>query len=258
MATAIPPTTMPLHPRRAGAYFLTIVGRADDLARRVASFQVNLNTNVARFDELTFPQTFYTLSVQACKTRTPCTFTCSSGGADATSGMISISADGLTIELERTDDGSREQIPLHLVAFLECFAVDDANALRCRIHCVGDSHADVIFCLVTTDASSPEDDEFEFAQWILAIVCTMTALRESKQRGPGQLLWQAARLRILELTCLMGITAAFKAQSPQMEAISFLDAIRDTQGVLEDIAANDRTVSLDACHFLRVPDQPTQ
>ncbi|ETW09989.1 hypothetical protein H310_00400 [Aphanomyces invadans] len=228
---------LPLHPRRAGMYFQTILGRVSDIHARIAAFQ-----------------RFYLTSLQACKAGAACLVLLGES-QDGTPSVASISPNGLSLEVRQ---GPHVVVTIQLrdIGYVVCSS-DEDEALWCRIHQSHGQDVTVAFTAATPsnkydNTDDNNDNEFTFAQWVLVIMCTATALRQGDQDKSTRLLWQAARLRVVELTCLMGINQTFMEKSPHMEAISFLDAIQDTQRVLHDIAAADASVDLDSCWFLRV------
>jgi hypothetical protein len=100
------------------------------------------------------------------------------------------------------------------------------------------------FGLDTSDVSA-EEEEFQISQWIFGIICTAMALQQgSVQSNPTQVLWQAARLRILERTSLLG-------RRQKEEPTSLLEAIHDTQRMMQGIADADVNVNLSKCLFVR-------
>ncbi|CAK4686129.1 unnamed protein product [Aphanomyces euteiches] len=123
--------------------------------------------------------------------------------------------------------------------------------LCCRIH-YRDETDSTERCVTLSFGAGDDDDGFTFVQWVLAILCTATTLRQSKACKTTQLLWQAARLRILELTGILGHHSKVRQQNRVVDTMSFLDAIQTTQSVLEEIADDDTSVALESCLFLRV------
>ncbi|KAG9412809.1 hypothetical protein AC1031_015708 [Aphanomyces cochlioides] len=220
-------TTLPLHPRRAGVYFHTILGSVDNLTSRIQAFQ-----------------NFYAASLNACKTATPCLQHDKELQIEASA---CISSSRLDLVIERDDDAL--VVPLKCVEFVVCFEVE--HRLCCRIH-YRDETDNTERCVTLHFGACDDDDEFRFVQWVLAVLCTATTLRQSKACKTTQLLWQAARLRILELTGILGHHSNVRLQNRVVDTISFLDAIQTTQSVLEEIADDDTSVALESCLFLRV------